>query len=247
MLKNSLISFSPSVKMILKNKVNLFLAMIPIIIGILVYWFLGTWVYEGIMGWGSQQIEQYISSNSFGSIVYYLIATILSIMLFFLVNWTFVLVVALIASPFNDIMSARIEKLLKKEEPLGFSDSFSSLGNNLFKTFLNEIKKITFIVILTLFSLLFGYIPFLTPLSVLIAVVLLAVEFLDFSWSRHGLTFRSCLRDIRKNIIDYAFGGAFFFIIVSIPILNLIVPPLATSYFTTLWVKNNEDRSKASK
>lgn len=244
MLKVAINSFSPSIQMILKNKINLLLSAFPIFIGLVLYWFLGSWIYEGIMGWGSQQIEQYISSNSWGAFLYYIVAGILSVMLFFLVNWTFVLVVALIASPFNDIMSARVEKLLINQEPLGLSDSFSSIGKNIFKTILNEIKKILFIIILTLVSLLFGYIPFLTPISVFIAVILLAVEFLDFSWSRHQLTFTSCLKDIKKNIFEYAFGGTFFFIIVSIPIVNLIVPPLATSYFTVLWIRSNEDRSK---
>lgn len=243
MIKNALTSFVPSINMILKNKINLLLACIPIIIGILLYWFLGSFIYEGIMGWGTQQIEQYIASSSWGSIVYYVIATILSIMLFFLVNWTFVLVVALIASPFNDIMSSRVEKLLKGQTPLDLSDSFSALRSNVIKTFLNEIKKISFIVILTLTSLFFAYIPFLTPISVFITVLLLAIEFLDFSWSRHHLTFKSCIKDIKSHIFDYAFGGAFFFILVSIPIINLIVPPLATSYFTVLWVKSNENRS----
>lgn len=245
-MKNALASFKIAAGLILKDKVNFLLALIPIVIGILIYVFLGNYIYESVMNGGKDLISQYVSEGTFGSVVYYIVATMLTVMLFFLVNWTFVLVVSLIASPFNDFMSLRIEKKLKGENLLSFSESFSTLGKNFFATWMNEIKKILFIVSLTLMSLLIGYIPLLTPVSILITVLLLSVGFLDFSWSRHELSFSYCLNDVRRNIFSYSFGGIFFFVLVSIPGLNLIVPPFGTSYFTVLWIKNNEDRNKVT-
>jgi CysZ protein len=246
MLKAALVSFKPSIGMVFKNKVNFVLSLIPMMMGILLYWFAGTKVYESTMGWGKELIDKYITEGTWSSVVYYLVATILTIMLFFVVNWTFVLVVAVIASPFNDVMSGRIEKLLNGQQPLSLADSFTQIGKNLFKTLFNEIKKVSLIITLTIISMVFGYIPILTPISVFIAIMLLAWEFLDYSWGRHKLTFGSCVKDMRQNLLDYALGGAFFFIIVSIPVVNLLVPPLATSYFTTLWVKNNENRNQVT-
>jgi uncharacterized protein involved in cysteine biosynthesis len=68
--------------------------------------------------------------------------------------------------------------------------------------------------------------------------------FVDYSWSRHNIKFKDCLKDIRGHIFGYSLGGVFFFVLVSIPIINLIVSPLATSYFTLLWLENNEYRNK---
>jgi CysZ protein len=238
MINNAFAAFSPSVNMIFKNKVNLILAVIPVIIGILLYWFAGSAIYEAVMGQGQELINEYIKEGTWGAIVYYLVAAIFSIMLFFIVNWTFVLVVALLASPFNDLLSERIENIMKGDATLNLTDSMGRVGKNIFKVIFVEIKKILLIMGLTLISVIFGYIPFLTPISIMIAILLLAVEFLDYSWSRHEMTFGECLSDIKKNLMGYLLGGGFFFILVSIPVVNLIVPSLATSYFTTLWLKN---------
>lgn len=246
-MKNALASFRPALSMIVKNKVNLILSVIPIIIGILLYWFAGSAIYETVMTEGRELISQYIKEGTWGAIVYYLVATIFTVMLFFIVNWTFVLFVALLASPFNDVLSGRVEKLLKGEEPLNFSQTMGDVGSNVIQTLFNEIKKILLILFLTMISVIFGYIPFLTPISIIIAIILLSVEFLDFSWSRHEMTFGDCMKDIKRNMFSYLLGGGFFFILVSIPVINLIVPPLATSYFTILWVKSHEDRNQVTR
>jgi len=199
--------------------------------------------YGTVMAEGKALIDQYITGDTLSGIVYYLVAAIFTIMLYFLINWTFVLIISLISSPFNDMLSSRVEKIHRGQALDSFGESFTKIGSKFFSTIFNEIKKIIFIVVLSLISLVFGYIPLLTPLSVLITVLLLAIGFIDFSWSRHKLSFGSCFNDIRKHFLGYSFGGGFFFILISVPIVNLIVSPLATSYFTILWIKNNESRN----
>lgn len=238
-LKPALTSVNPAIKSITKNKVNLLLASIPVVLGIIIYWLLGSWIYETVMSYGNQLIEQYVSKDSWGAVLYNIAAVLMGVMLFFFVNWTFVLVVTLLASPFNDLLSSRIEKQLLGQEILPLGPSFKLLIGKIFYTLFNEIKKISFIIILSAFSFTFGYIPILAPIGVFIAVLLLSVEFLDYSWSRHDLRFRDCLKDLKGNVLGYSLGGGFFFMLVAVPILNLAVPALATSYFTVLWVKNN--------
>lgn len=242
MLVNAFTSFGPSYKLILKDKVSLLLASIPVVIGCALYYFLGRAFFSSALSWGNQYIEQYLSNGTFGQIVYYLVVSILTIMLYFIINWTFVLILALIASPFNDILSSRIEKLVLNEKLPSFAGSFEGVISKILPTLLNEIKKIFFIVSLSIIALLLGYIPLLTPFSVLVTVVLLAIGFIDYSWSRHGLNLSNCRKDLRKNLLSYIVGGGFFMILVAIPIVNIIVPSLATSYFTVLWVNNNEHR-----
>lgn len=242
MIKNAVTTFKPAFGNVFRDKVNFILTAIPIFIGILAYALLGTWVYGSVMTEGKALIDQYVSEGSLGSIVYYFVALILSVLLFFIVNWTFVLLVSVVSSPFNDVLSRRTEKIMKGENLETLVESFTLVGQNFVATIFNEIKKVAFILILSIVAMVFGYIPILTPLSVVITVLLLAVQFVDYSWSRHGLTFGSCLKDMKSNLIDYGLGGGFFFLLVSVPIINLIVPPVATSYFTILWVKNNESR-----
>lgn len=240
MLKNALTSLKPASGQIFKDKINMLLALVPVIIGILLYFFLGTWLYGSVMDQGQIMIKEYVSEGAMGTFVYYIVAAILTIMMYFLVNWTFVIIVATIASPFNDMLSKRIEKILEGKQPDSLQQTFKEMTKNLVATLFNELKKISFIICLSLLALVMGFFPFLTPLSVFLSILLLSIQFLDYSWARHDLAFGKCVNDIRRNVVGYAIGGAFFFVIVSIPVVNLIVPPLATSYFTILWMKNNE-------
>lgn len=243
MIKNTLTTFKPAVQMITKDKANFILAMIPVLIGLLIFIFFGKWIYTELATEGQKLIESYISEGVMGSIVYWLVSIILTVILYFIINFTFVLIVSLIASPFNDLLSSRIEKKYHHEKTPTFSESLTFLSGKLVATLFNEVKKISMIVVLSMIAFILSYIPILTPLSIFINALLLAVGFVDYTWARKNLTFGACFSDLRKNLFGYGFSGGFFFIIVSIPIINLIVPPLATSYYTLFWIKNNEHRN----
>lgn len=245
-MKNALTLLKPALQQLTKSKINFILAFIPVLIGVAIYYFLGSWFYGTVMNKGQEIIGSYITGGGFGTIIYYIIAAIVSILLFLLVNWTFVLMVSIISSPFNDMLSSRIEKNIINKEQDDISSTFSDLFKNILSVLSNEIKKVTFIFLMSVVAFILGYIPLLTPLSLFITVILLAVSFIDYSWARHNIKFSNCLSDLRRNFIGYGIGGTFFFILVSIPIVNLIVSPLATSYFTLLWLKNNEHRNKVT-
>jgi CysZ protein len=238
-MKNALLSFKPSIDMIFKNKVNMMLALVPIVIGIILYYFLGSLFYEYVMGKGKLLIDSYLGDGTGGSIAYYIVAGILSVFLFFLVNWTFVLVVSILASPFNDILSERIEKQLLDKPLDGIGISIEGRFKKFFVIIFNEIKKVSFIISLSLLSLVFSFLPLLSPISIIITIILLSIEFIDYSWSRNDFTFGECLSDIKSNILGFLIGGTFFFILISIPIVNLFVPSTATSFFTVFWTKNH--------
>lgn len=228
--------------MILKDKISLLFSIIPIMVGAILYIFLGREILSRGIQYGNDFVSQYLTNETVGGILSFLIASILSILLFFLVNWTFVLILSVIASPFNDLISARVEKKLRGEENLTVKESVGKLFQNFISTIFTEIKKVLVIIFLSLIALLFSYIPFLTPFSVGITVLLLAIGFVDYSWSRHDRKFSDCRKDVQKNFLSYLLGGGIFMIFVSIPFINIFVPPLATSYFTILWFENNERR-----
>ncbi len=240
---NALKSISPALQYLKKDKVCLLLSSIPVLIGVLFYFLLGRFFFSTLIGKAESLVQQYISDGTFGDILYYLILAVMMTMVYFIVSWTFIMVISLISSPFNDLLSARIEKLMKGESPPGLNESFKQLLKNVAKTILNEIKKVSFILFLSILALMFSYIPILTPIGLFITVVLLAVGYLDYSWSRHSLSLKECRKDLRQNLFNYAFGGGMFMVLVTVPIVNLLVPSFATSYFTVLWVKNNERRS----
>lgn len=246
MLPLALSSFGKARKLIFSDRVSFFLAAIPVFIGICVYSVFGKIFYSNVMNFGQTYIEKVTNNGDVGGIIYHLVSAILAIVLFFIVNWTFVIVVTIIASPFNSILSERIEKTLLGEELPSFNESFKLVASGFVSSLANEMKKLGLIVTLSIVSLIATAIPFLTPISFAITITLLIIEYLDYSWSRHNLLVKDCKNDLRKNIFKYAFGGLIFFLLITIPIINLVVPSLATVYFTILWIGNNELSDKAS-
>lgn len=219
-----------------KSKINLLLTLVPIFLGLILYYYLGMILWDFFNTTIKTQILSMISQESLGVFLYWLVFTLLIVLFFFVLNWTFVLVVNLLAAPFNDFLSERIEKSLRGE-PVVLDEM------NFFKRFipvmLNEAKKVLFIIVLSIFSLLFSFFAVLAPLSLLFNCWLIAIGYTDLSWSRHSLSFRECLGDFRKNLMSFGLSGGFFSLLIMIPIFNLLVPSWGTSYYTRKWVQRH--------
>ncbi|MBL7663733.1 MAG: EI24 domain-containing protein [Bacteriovoracaceae bacterium] len=232
-----------SLKNLIKKPLNVLLVLIPLILGLLAYYFFGVKFYEYLMSEGRAYIDQYIQAGSaWGKVVYYILAAILTVILFFVINWTFVICISLIASPFNDALSARIEKQLVGEIPKsGVKGPWQFIKKVVFVIF-NEAKKILFIVFFASIGLIMSYIPILVPIGLTISGLLFAIQFLDFSWSRNDWSFSECFSDVRRHFFYYIISGVAFLVLVTLPVVNVFVPSLATSFYTTLWVKLNKDK-----
>ena len=227
-------------RLMFKDKIILALSMVPVAIGVGLYIGMGSWFYSSILGWGDTWIKGHVS-ESWGVVVYYLLFSILTVLLFFIVNWTFVLIVSILASPFNDAISHRVEKILGGETPESLGGTFKRILANAIFSFINQIKKVAFIVVLASLGLLLSLFPVLAPISMIITAVLLSIEFMDYSWSRHDIPFSACKTDVKNHLIEYILTGGGFATLIAIPVVNLFVLPYGVIYYTTLWTNNKKD------
>lgn len=235
-MKNNFERLSYSFDLLRGDRTIMFFSLIPILIGVLLFYFFSAWVYGDAMAWGKQWIESYISSGGLSSFFYYFLVAIMTAFLFFLLNWTFVLAVSLIACPFNDLISERVERKILGKELAPISESIKNLIGRFFFTIINELKKIIFIIILTIISLFMGIIPIVGPImSIFFTGLLLAIQFLDYNWSRNNLPLKKCIADIKSTPLSYILSGIIFLFLMAIPILNLLALPLAVVYFSVLF------------
>jgi CysZ protein len=233
-------SIKPAFGHLFKDKVNFIFTAIPVSIGMLLYYLFGSWFFNTFITKGKALIESNISNDTGGSILTFILGTLLSVVLYFVVSWTFVLVVSIVGSPFNDLISSRIEKKKKGEELDSLPMCFKRLFSNMLKTIFTEAKKLFLIAVLTIAALLLNLFPVLAPLSFALSALLLAAQFLDYSWSRNNYTFTQCVGSIKGDILPFILVGAGFMALISIPVVNLIVPPLATSFFTDYFVSKKQ-------
>jgi CysZ protein len=222
--------------MIFKDPINLLLSLIPTAIALLIYALTIAYVYRNSDRFVAM-FRGYIYTADQATFLAKLLTALLIIFIFFLMSWTFVVVVGIVAAPFNSMLSSRIEKKLTGGgRELSQSETFQQISAGIVQTFKNEFKKLIFIVLLAAVAFLLNLFPLFYPVGIFLVALLLAVQYVDYSWSRHNMHFGSCLKDTLTNIIPYSLSGFIFLLIVTVPLINALVPAMATSFFTVLWL-----------
>lgn len=230
-------AFPVALKMIFTDPVNLVLSVFPTLVALAMYIITITYTYknsESLVSW----FRGYTYTADSATWLAKILTAILIIFIFFLMSWTFVVVVGIIAAPFNSLLSSRIETKLVQKIYMDEDQqkAIQQVKSNMIQTFKNEAKKLVFIVIVAAMAFMLNLFPMFYPVGIFLVATLLAVQFVDYSWSRHDMHFGECLKDTMANIIPYSMGGFIFLLMVAIPVVNAFVPAMATSYFTVLWL-----------
>jgi len=238
--------FGISFRLIFSDKWLIFLAAIPIFVGVIFYSLLGKLLFIDLLNWLRTWVETSLTSQNWGAVAYYFLLFLMTIIVYFLVSWTFVLFVSLVASPLNDILSMRTEKKLLGQE-MNMGEVFKGIPQKILFILKNELLKISLIIVLSGIAILMSFFPLLAPVGIILSSLLLGINFIDYAWSRKDLKFRDCFRNTRINVIPYSLAGVIFMILMSIPLVNLFAYPFAVIYFTVLFlerIKRNEIISK---
>ncbi len=244
-MKDAFQSLKLSWQMIIKDPINLMLALIPTLISLFLYLVLITAIFKNLDVL-AVSLREYIHNPEGADIASKILMGIMIVFIFFIMSWTFVIVVGIISAPFNSMLSKRIEKKLSGSDlSADKSKTLQEIAQGLGQIFKNELKKLIFIVALGIVAVLLNFFPLFYPVAMLLFAALLAIQFIDYSWSRNNMHFGACMKDLGLNFIPYAFSGFFFLMLVSVPIINALVPAWATSYFTVLWL-HRQNRIQAS-
>jgi CysZ protein len=225
-----------SLWMILKDPLNLTLACAPVVISLTLYVFLGWFLFKsfwpGLEGWIQSLINLDYLATFLTSIL-----IILGLVVFTLVmGWSFSLVASLLAAPFNILLSQRIRrKVLNQLDPQKSGGAFKHVLETLKATWLLELKKIFFIGFLSTGAIVLGFVPLFAPVSFVFLVFLFCFQYLDYAWSEDNVSWSRGTFYIFRSPKSVCIAGVVFFFLFSLPVVNLIIIPWATSYFTLFW------------
>jgi len=201
-------------------------------------------VFSGAVYWGlsffNSIVVHYIPQGDawYWAILSYFLWAVAIIVTMVLVFFGFTVIGAIIASPFNDILSEKTEELLtgiSKDEPF----VFTVVLRDAMQTVMDESKKIIIFVFLMLFLLPLnllpgGSLPY-SALSILLTVFFLVVEYTGYVFSRKHQTFR----DQRRFIFSHKFMmlgfGTGVMGVLAIPFLQFFCIPLGVVGATQLW------------
>jgi len=169
--------------------------------------------------------------------------------------WPFIVVTVLIlfsfifstaanwlAAPFNGLLSERIETLLigRQSENGGAFDIVKDIPRTLGR----EWQKLAYYVPRALgFFLLMWFLPIIGQVIWFLFVAwMMAIQYKDYPFDNHKIPFKIMKATLKQNKnLSYSFGitVAFFSML---PIINLVVMPVAICGATALWVENYRER-----
>lgn len=222
--------------------------LIPLMINIIVFVVLISlsWHYGGIL------LNQVIPKEEawYWSLVFYLSLGLLGLLLVLVVIFTFTVVGNLIAAPFNEVLSEKVEEIFLGKIPENSypNSSFFGTAFHLFRqtsfNLLENLKEIAFFAIIGLCMFFLNFIPGLgTGLNMLWIWIFLAFEFLNYPLSRKSYSFRQKLRLIwdQKGLVS-GFGLGVF-LVLFIPVFNLACIPASVVGGTLLYLQEMRNGS----
>lgn len=158
--------------------------------------------------------------------------------LFILVMFSFIFssVANWIAAPFNGLLSEKMEALLTNEQPPS-GDAFDII-KDIPRTLSREWCKFRYYLPRAIgFFLLYWIIPVVGQIVwFLFLAWMMAVQYKDYPFDNHKINFDVMKRDLQERKgLSYSFGIATA-LFSMLPIVNLVVMPVAICGATALWV-----------
>ncbi|EIV1853354.1 sulfate transporter CysZ [Vibrio vulnificus] len=221
------LALSPGVKRFILMPL---LANILLVGGALYYLFsnLNLWI-EGWIG----QLPDFLSWLS------YLLWPLLALTIIATFSYFFSTLANFIAAPFNGLLADKVEEKLtgKKSNNEGFSDVVKDVPRVLAR----EWRKLLYVLPKAIGLFLLLLIPALgqtvAPLLWFIFTAwMLAIQYCDYPFDNHKVSFHEMRNTLKQNQSKAYTFGAMVSLCTSIPILNLIVMPVAVCGATAMWV-----------
>lgn len=200
---------------------------IPVGINVVLYGFSAWFVFSNLGGWINELIDR--GEGFWWSVAFYLLATLASLVILIIGGYTFTLVGNLILSPFNDLISERVEWMVSGK-PDGAAFSLKEVVGGALKAFLTALGRLGlylggFLALLLLLPIPVVGTMLYAVLAPLYSLFFLSWEFFDYPMDRHGFNFK------RKRTLAFGNKGAFLgfgaatWLLTIIPFLGLILLP----------------------
>jgi uncharacterized protein involved in cysteine biosynthesis len=219
--------------------------MIPILLGLGLYSFLGIWLYGDVLAYITGLFSGMVMEGGiFATIITWVVGILITIGAYFIVSWTFVLTLGILAGPFNDYIVERVFKLNDKPVDNTF-EQFGYLKGSL-KIIVFEAKKFSIIVLLSMICFVMGLIPMLTPIALILNVIVFCCNFFGSPWSHLKYPASTMVKSLLKYFISNIIYGTPLLLLTTIPVINLMIYPYCVVFFTQLMIDRDQKEMKAS-
>ena len=164
-----------------------------------------------------------------------------SIMLFY----GFSVGVNILAAPFNGLLAERVEAELSHGKSIDEPFTMQTLFQLVADSFIRELQKILYFLPRMLGLLIVSFIPGINIVSpflwLFFGAWVLSIQYMDYSFDNNKISFKDMRLALRrKPFLCWTFGFIVM-LLLPIPVVNLIVMPLAVVTSTMLWLNSFKD------
>ena len=170
--------------------------------------------------------------------LYWLVWGISLIVLLVLLLFIFTFVANIIASPFNAILSMKVEQVLTGSAP----ESSVSPWLILPRSVARELAKLRYILPRLLGLLLITIIPVINMVAPLLWVLfgawMMSIHYADYAADNNDVSFAALRSRMSARRFDALMFGLPAYLLLTVPIVNLILMPIGVAGGTRFWVEH---------
>ncbi|OOR96841.1 sulfate transporter CysZ [Canicola haemoglobinophilus] len=162
------------------------------------------------------------------------------LMLLCIFYFTFTTLSGFIAAPFNALLAEKVEKMLTEESLV--EGSAVDFLKDIPRMLKRELQKLTYSLPKIIGLFLLGFIPvigqsIIPVLAFLFTVWMMAIQYCDYPFDNHKVSFH-CMKNAlgQKRTLTLTFG-ALVTLCTFVPLINLVIIPVAVCGATAMWVE----------
>ncbi|MDD7569509.1 MAG: sulfate transporter CysZ [[Actinobacillus] rossii] len=153
--------------------------------------------------------------------------------------FSFTMLSGFIAAPFNGLLAEKVEKMLTGEVMI--ETNMQGFIKDVPRMLAREWQKLWYSLPKYIALFLFGFMPFLGQTVVpIIAFVfgawMMAIQYCDYPFDNHKISFHAMRFKLAQNRTQSLVFGALITLCTLVPIINLVVIPVAVCGATAMWV-----------
>ncbi|MCM2679314.1 sulfate transporter CysZ [Echinimonas agarilytica] len=221
--------------------------IVPLAINFIIFAVSFTLLLQQLGDWMTQ-LENYLPSwLNWAHYVLWPLA-ILSVIVVF--SFLFATVANWLAAPFNGLLSEKVE-LYMTGKPIN-DDGFLDLIKDIPRLFAREFQKLGYYLPRAIGCLILFFIPLigqtLAPvLWFLFSAWMMAIQYCDYPFDNHKISFKDMKATLKAQRGQSMSFGVMVMLFTMVPILNLLVMPVAICGATAMWVQTQRDDVLAHK
>ncbi|KAA0947015.1 sulfate transporter CysZ [Pseudomonas sp. ANT_H14] len=174
------------------------------------------------------------------SFLNYLLWPLFVVLVVLMVFFTFTMLANIIAAPFNGFLAEKVEVVVRGTDDFP-AFSWAELFAMVPRTLAREMRKLGYFLPRAIGLFILSFIPVVNlvaaPLWLLFGVWMMAIQYIDYPADNHKLGWNEMLAWLReKRWQSMSFGGIVYLVLL-IPVVNLLMMPAAVAGATLFWVR----------